>query len=558
MKTLCITLFLVLGLFGFTQSNINYKAVIKDGNGNIIANDLIVMQFTIREASENGIIIYQENHTPTTDNNGIVILGIGSGTPLVGSFATIDWISNTHYLNVQINLGGGLEDMGTTPFAAVPYAYAARTASNVFSGDYNDLDNLPSITTPSGLEQLTEDGDTGWRLIGKDPNNYGDIGANAVDLSQSTISSSSHGATTLAAFAAGTNTTASGFSSVALGSGTEATSNNTTALGNSTVASGVGSLSAGSNTQAEAFYSSAFGRYNIGGGASNNWNDSDPLFEIGNGSNDANRNNAFTLLKNGFIGINDETPAYLIEINNDNLSQRSINIRQNGSDADAGTQYGMFIDVDKTNTVAFAAAYGIRTQIENLRGDALGYYGWGTNRGTSGGDAYGIRALAENDNGTGLVYAVYATILNSTSSGDKYAGYFDGDVFTTGSYLPSDENLKKNITPANESALNKILNLPVENYTYKNDQYGDMKLPRGLRTGFTAQNLEKVMPELVKTATRPAPTQEEIEAGATPTEEIQFKAVDYTGIVPYLVKAIQELKKENDQLRTRLEALEND
>ncbi|WP_422105323.1 tail fiber domain-containing protein [Winogradskyella sp.] len=557
MKTFCVTLFLVIGLFGFTQSAINYKAVIKDGNGNVIADDLIVIQFTIREASENGTIIYQENHTPTTDNNGIVILGIGSGTPLVGSFATIDWISNTHYLNVQINLGGGLEDMGTTPFAAVPYAYAARTASNVFSGDYNDLDNLPSITTPSGLEQITEDGDTGWRLIASDPNNYGDIGDDAVDLSISATSSSSFGATGIGSVALGTENIASGSFSTTFGNSNIASSSYATATGRFTEASGLGSFSTGFNSKAQSLYSTAFGRYNIGGGASNNWNDSDPLFEIGNGSNDANRNNAFTLLKNGFIGINDETPAYLVEINNDNLSQRSINIRQNGSDTDAGTQYGMFIDVDKTNTVAFAAAYGIRTQIENLRGDALGYYGWGTNRGTSVGDAYGIRALAENDNGTGLVYAVYATILNSTSSGDKYAGYFDGDVFTTGSYLPSDENLKKNITPANESALNKILNLPVENYTYKNDQYGDMKLPRGLRTGFTAQNLEKVMPELVKTATRPAPTQEEIEAGATPTEEIQFKAVDYTGIVPYLVKAIQELKKENDQLRTRLEALEN-
>mgnify|MGYP003624348615 CR=1 FL=1 len=46
----------------------------------------------------------------------------------------------------------------------------------------------------SGLEAITE-GNTGWRLIGRDPNNFGDIGDNAVDFSNSDSASNLNGST---------------------------------------------------------------------------------------------------------------------------------------------------------------------------------------------------------------------------------------------------------------------------------------------------------------------------------------------------------------------------
>ena len=73
--------------------------------------------------------------------------------------------------------------MGTTQFMAVPYALQAKEASNVFSGNYDDLVNTPTIIEPTGLEQITENGNSGWRLLGREPENYGDIGYGALDLS---------------------------------------------------------------------------------------------------------------------------------------------------------------------------------------------------------------------------------------------------------------------------------------------------------------------------------------------------------------------------------------
>ena len=76
---------------------------------------------------------------------------------------------------------------------------------------YNDTWNLEgnSINTnPTGLEKITEGGNSGWRLIGMNPANYGNIGNNAVDLSISNTSSSTRGATFIGSFASGYNTRA--------------------------------------------------------------------------------------------------------------------------------------------------------------------------------------------------------------------------------------------------------------------------------------------------------------------------------------------------------------
>jgi hypothetical protein len=58
----------------------------------------------------------------------------------------------------------------------------------------------------------------------------------------------------------------------------------------------------------------AIGLYNVGGGNPSFWVDTDPLFEIGNGSDDLNRANAMTVLKNGNVGIGTTTPAYKLDV----------------------------------------------------------------------------------------------------------------------------------------------------------------------------------------------------------------------------------------------------
>lgn len=128
MKKLIITtiVFLFTGIGLLQAQGINYKAIVKDGSGNPITNDLIQVQFNILEgvAQTN---VYSETHTPTTDANGVIIVNIGEGTLVSGSaaFSTVDWSEDVHFLQVLINTGSGLVDMGITKFKTVPYAIAS-------------------------------------------------------------------------------------------------------------------------------------------------------------------------------------------------------------------------------------------------------------------------------------------------------------------------------------------------------------------------------------------------------------------------------------------------
>jgi hypothetical protein len=96
---------------------------------------------------------------------------------------------------------------------------------------------------------------------------------------------------------------ASGNYSTALGYSNSASGAYSTALGYFTIASGIGSIALGYNNNVTGFNSIAMGQYNVGGGNSTSWVGTDPLFEIGNGTGSASRNNAMTVLKNGNVGI---------------------------------------------------------------------------------------------------------------------------------------------------------------------------------------------------------------------------------------------------------------
>jgi hypothetical protein len=161
----------------------------------------------------------------------------------------------------------------------------------------------------------------------------------------------------------------------------------------------------------------------------------------------------------------------------------------------------------------------------------VGVYGYAT-----GAAAYGVFGVAS---GTGA-----------------YAGYFSGDLaYTGGIFDVSDKNFKKNIEPIS-GALDKILKLNGVSYEFKSEKelsfvstssVGDSgkgtssvyNLPEGRQIGVIAQDVEKVLPELVK------------------TNPDGYKMVDYVKLVPVLVEAIKEQQKMINELKAEVEQLKN-
>ena len=115
-------------------------------------------------------------------------------------------------------------------------------------------------------------------------------------------------------------------------------------------------------------------------------------------------------------------------------------------------------------------------------------------------------------------------------SASGYAGYFSGNVNVTGVFTnPSDEKLKENIQPMN-NAMEKISALNPKTYTFKSE-YSKMNLPEGTQNGFIAQEVEKVLPELVKT---------NFDKSMDEKNPMEYKSINYIGMIPVLTEAIKE------------------
>ena len=99
--------------------------------------------------------------------------------------------------------------------------------------------------------------------------------------------------------AIGYNANASGYAALSLGFTSNAMGDASVAIGRSNTAVGNRSTAMGLHTTSESYASVAVGRYNVGGGDPVNWVDTDPLFEIGNGTSEADSANALTVYKNG-------------------------------------------------------------------------------------------------------------------------------------------------------------------------------------------------------------------------------------------------------------------
>ncbi len=306
-----ITLFLALLCFAFNyaQNNtINYKAVVKDAAGNLATSESFNLNFIILEGTTP---VYEESHGGSTDANGIVILDIGSGTPLLGTFNTIDWSSGTYSLTVVIDLasGTGPVDLGTTEFKSVPYALNAINSSGL-----QRIELGGGTLNPSGWQ--LDDGEylDGGFIIG--PGNWAvDMMIHKDLLDSDGSASQGTGASGLYSFGAGEDNAVIGDYAVGFGGLNAIEGTGSAVFGKDNWAFGEYSLVHGSanrtmgdyisafgkNLKADAFHSFVLGRYNVGVGTASSWVETEPIFEIGNGTDDASRSNALTILKNGTI-----------------------------------------------------------------------------------------------------------------------------------------------------------------------------------------------------------------------------------------------------------------
>lgn len=146
MKKIFLILFLLsIGFMLKAQvpQGVNYQSIIRDGNGEPMANQKIDIQFSILDSAN--AVEYQEKYTSfQTDAFGLVALTIGEVDSLKGDFESIRWSDGNKFLKVEIasQSGGTLKDMGTEKLKATFYALHAAHSGDWINVGEDDIYHL--------------------------------------------------------------------------------------------------------------------------------------------------------------------------------------------------------------------------------------------------------------------------------------------------------------------------------------------------------------------------------------------------------------------------------
>ncbi len=139
----------------------------------------------------------------------------------------------------------------------------------------------------------------------------------------------------------------------------------------------------------------------------------------------------------------------------------------------------------------------------------------------------------------GITLAYYGNVGIGTTT-PTYKLHVNGSVAGIGAYQNlSDARFKTNIR-AISGALGKVESLRGVSFDWKKDQHPELDLPDGRQIGLIAQEVEKVVPEVVS------------------ADDQGTRSVAYGSLVPVLIEAIKEQNKRIDELEKRVAQLENE
>lgn len=209
----------------------------------------------------------------------------------------------------------------------------------------------------------------------------------------------------------------------------------------------------------------------------------------------------------------------------------------------------------KNTNSSYPDSYGIKGVADD------NYENYGVH-GKAGNDGYVNFGVYGKASGGGYAnYGIYGTA--SGSSNNTWAGYFKGDVYTTGNYNPSDQRFKKNIRSFKGSeALAKLIKLSPIHYEFlDNEELAAREMPRlnaknGKRIGLLAQGVQTVFPEIVTDVVHVLDNEGQRSAKARP-DTVITKAINYQELTVLLLVAIQEQQKRIDKLEKAIRGRNN-
>ncbi len=201
--------------------------------------------------------------------------------------------------------------------------------------------------------------------------------------------------------------------------------------------------------------------------------------------------------------------------------------------------------VDSSISGSGGAVYGVMSRVNgSFTSSIFGFNAVVTNTLTSGqGPVYGGHFYAT---GGTTNYGIFAQASGNTS----YAAWFTGNVVVIGTISQSSDLLiKRDIADMRHGALSQVLSLKPKTYRFNTDDpaFASFHLSDDEQIGLIAQDVAKVVPQAVTMVVVPHPDVEKQESVTKQPDTLL--TVDYSKLVPVLIKAIQEQQAQIDALR---------
>lgn len=177
-----------------------------------------------------------------------------------------------------------------------------------------------------------------------------------------------------------------------------------------------------------------------------------------------------------------------------------------------------------------------------------GYFNASYTSTSTTGNAYGLVAYASSGAAN---YGVYASVSNVNGN---YGVFSVGDIYVNGvnsgtGYLTvSDQAFKTNVSNINQP-LTSIRQLQPKSYYYDTANTKGFNFPKEKQFGFLAQEVQQVLPHLVKTVKRPAIIDAD---GKKVRNDTTHLTINYDGFIALLVGAVQKLDSANQALQNQI------
>lgn len=221
--------------------------------------------------------------------------------------------------------------------------------------------------------------------------------------------------------------------------------------------------------------------------------------------------------------------------------------------ADTKVANGVYSSVNGTNidTTVYAGFLGesYSTDINAINYGAIGlgtsgylargFYGYGDSAAVNN---MGIVAGCGPNGATGSFnVGVYGFCDNTAAD---WAGYFAGDMDCTGFFFGiSDRRIKKDVSNLS-TGLDVVMKLRPVSYTYRKDVPMNLNTER-MNYGFIAQEVEEILPALIKESYTPTQSTMVNDGNGNLTEEVsqermKIKSLNYISLIPFITQATQE------------------